>query len=222
MSETRMIDRQPTGASIGRGGTIEAPTRTISDLVDNSGFLRNWTMVLVDDTRHLHRLADEHHSDTLDAELRISAGEHAKRPLESLLADLSDLGFSWRDIARVVGISVPALRKWRLGGAATGENRHKVALMVSLCEIARSRYHIGDVAGWLETPLHSEAPVTGLDIMAKSRFDLILRLARDQGSDPEAVLDEFEPDWRDRYASAVEVFTGPDGVPGLRLADHST
>ena len=222
MNDTHVIDRQPTGASIGRGGGIETPTRTISDLVDDYGFLRNLMTDLVDDTRNLHRLVDERHSDGLDAELRVGAGERAKQPLDVLLAELSDLGFSWRDIARVAGISVPALRKWRLGGAATGENRHKVALMVSLCEIARSRYHIGDVAGWLETPLHSEAPVTGLDIVAKSRFDLILRLARDQGSDPEAVLDEFEPDWRDRYASAVEVFTGPDGIPGLRLADHST
>ena len=176
---------------------------------------------LVDDTRNLHRVADGCHSDGLDAELRVGAGERAKQPLDVLLAQLSDLGFSWRDIARLAGISVPALRKWRLGGAATGENRHKVALMVSLCEIARSRYHISDVAGWLETPLHSEAPITGLDLMSAGRFDLVLRLARDQGSDPEAVLDEFEPDWRDRHASAVEVFTGPDGILGLRLANRS-
>ena len=222
MNDTRVIDLRPTGASIGRGGTIEAPTRTISDLVDDSGLLRSRTMILVDDTRHLHRLVDEHHSDTLDAELRIMASDKAKRPLGTLLAELSDLGFSWRDIARVVGISIPALRKWRLGGAATGENRHRVALVVSLCEIARSRYHIPDAAGWLETPLHPNAPVAGLDIMAEGRFDLVLRLARDQGSDPETVLDEFEPDWRRRYASAVEVFTAPDGIPGLRLADLPT
>ena len=222
MSDPRVIDRQPTGASIGRGGGIETQTRTISDLVNDFGFLRTQTMILVDDTKHLHHLVDEHHVGTLDAELRILAGEQARQPLESLLTQLSDWGFSWRDIARVVGISVPALRKWRLGGTATGENRHKVALMVSFCEIARSRYHIGDVAGWLETPLHSEAPVTGLDVIVAGRFDLILRLARDQGADPETVLNEFEPNWRERYASAVEVFAAPDGVPGLRLADVTT
>ena len=220
MSDTHVLDQRPTGASIGRGGGIETPTRTISDLVDDYGFLRNLMTDLVDGTRHLHHLVDAHHSDGLDAELRVRASERAKQPLEAVLTELSDLGFSWRDIARVAAISVPALRKWRLGGAATGENRHKVALMLSLCDIARLRYHIPDVAGWLETPLHSDAPVTGLDLMAEGRFDLVLRLSRDQGSDPEAVLDEFEPDWRDRYASAVEVFTGPDGTPGLRLADH--
>lgn len=220
MSDAHVLDQQPTGASIGRVGSIETPTRTISDLVDDYGFLRNLMTDLVDGTRHLHHLVDARHSDGLDAELRVRAGERAKQSLEAVLTELSDLGFSWRDIARVAGISVPALRKWRMGGAATGEKRHRVALMLSLCEIARSRYHIADVAGWLETPLHPDAPVTGLDIVAGGRFDLVLRLARDQGSDPETVLDEFEPDWRDRYASAVEVFTGPDGMPGLRLADH--
>ena len=98
-----MIDRQPTGASIGRGGGIETPTRTISDLVDDYGFLRNLMTDLVDDTRNLHRLVDERHSDGLDAELRVGAGERAKQPLDVLLAELSDLGFSWRDIARVAG-----------------------------------------------------------------------------------------------------------------------
>lgn len=219
MSDPRVIDRQPTGASIGRGGGIETQTRTISDLVDDYGFLRNVMADLVDGTKHLHHLVDARHSDGLDAELRVGASERAKQPLEALLSELSDLGFSWRDIARVAGISVPALRKWRLGGAATGENRYKVALLLSLCETARSRYHIADVAGWLETPLHPNAPVTGLDIVAEGRFDLVLRLARDQGSDPEAVLDEFELDWRERYATPVEAFTGPDGMPGLRLTD---
>ena len=57
-------------------------------------------------------------------------------------------------------------------------------------------------------------------MMAGGRFDLVLRLVRDWGSDPQTVLDDFEPDWRDRYSSPVEVFTGPDGMPGLRLADR--
>ena len=59
-----------------------------------------------------------------------------------------------------------------------------------------------------------------MDLLAEGRFDLALRLARDQGSDPEAVLSEFEPDWKERHASTVEVFTGPDGMPGLRLSDR--
>lgn len=220
MSDTHVIDQQPTGASIGRGGTIQAPTRTISDLVDDWGDVRNQTMILAADTSHLHHVVDTRHSDTLDAELRTIAQERSKEALESLLDRLSDLGFSWRDIARIVGVSVPALRKWRLGGAATGENRQRIATLVAFCDVAGSRFHLPDIASWLETPLHAQTPLTGLDMMAGGRFDLALRLVRDWGSDPQTVLDEFEPDWRNRYSSPVEVFAGPDGMPGLRLADQ--
>ena len=219
MNATNLIDQPPTGASIGRGTTIASPTRTISQLVDDSGHLRDQAMVLAADTSHLHRLVDQHHSDTLDAELRTVANERNKEPLEDLLRQLSDLGFSWRDIARIVGVSVPALRKWRLGGTATGENRKKVSTLVAFCEIVHSRFRISQVADWLEAPVHPEAPHSGLDLMAGDRFDLVLQLARDWNSDPQTVLDEFEPGWRERYGSAVEVFTGPDGMPGLRLAD---
>ncbi len=218
MTAMDSLYRSPTGESIGRGGGIEAPTRTISDLVDSSGHLRNQTKVLVDDSQRLHQMVDEHHSDTLDAELRTVANQRAKEGLASLLEVLNDLGFSWRDIARVGGVSVPALRKWRLGGAASGANRRKVATVVALCDIARDRYLISDVAGWLETPVHPAAPVTGMDMVAGGRFDLVMRLARDQGADPADVLNEFESDWRERYSTAVEVFTAPDGLPGLRLA----
>ena len=47
----------------------------------------------------------------------------------------------------------------------------------ALCEIAEERYHIDDVAGWLETPVHPEAPLSGLDLMASERLDLVLHLA---------------------------------------------
>ena len=113
--------------------------------------------------------ADEHHSDKLDAELRTMAQERSKETLERLLDHLSDLGFSWRDIARVVGVSVPALRKWRLGGPSTGENRRQVSTLVALCDIARSRFHLPEIAAWLETPVHPAAPLTGLDMMAGGR-----------------------------------------------------
>ena len=177
-------------------------------------------MVLADDTRHQRRAEHDQVLEILETEVRIGSVRRAREPLGGLLDHLSDLGFSWRCIARVLGISVPALRKWRLGGRATGENRRRLATVVAFCDVARSRCHVSDVAGWLETPLHADAPVTGADLVAENRFDLILRLARDQGSDPEAVLDDFEPDWRDRYSSPVEVFAGPDGMPGLRLADR--
>ena len=107
-----------------------------------------------------------------------------------------------------------------MGSPGTGENRRRVAEMAALCHMAKDKYLIEDVAGWLETPLHSKAPITGLDLLAGDRSDLVLRLACERGENPAQVLDEFEPGWRDHYASAVEAFTAPDGLPGVRLVEQ--
>ena len=61
-----------------------------------------------------------------------------------------------------------------------------------------------------------------MDMIGRDRWDLVLRLASSHGEDPEAMLDEFEPGWRNRYESSVEVFTGPDGLPGVRLVESES
>lgn len=80
---------------------------------------------------------------------------------------------------------------------------------------------ISDVAGWLEMPLLSEVPVSGLDLLAKDRIDLLLRWAGHSDVSPEDILDEFEPNWRKNYeGSAFEVFTAPDGLPAIRFREN--
>lgn len=220
MGKADLIGQSPTGASIGRHWDIDPPTRTISDVVEEAGHLRNRTKLLADDTSQLHLSVDVLHSDALAVELQASANQRAREDLTGLLQELNRLGFSWRAIARIAQVSVPALRKWRMGSPATGENRRRVAQMVALCQMASDKYLIEDVAGWLETPLHADAPITGLDLLAGDRSDLVLRLACDRGEHPEQVLEEFEPGWRDRYTSAVEVFIAPDGLPGVHLVEQ--
>lgn len=222
MSTVHSIDDAPTGASVGHTPPRLERTRTIQDFVDDIGYLHSRSGLLVHDSRDLHESIGQLHSDGLDEELRLLTARLARQDLPTLLDRLSTLGFSWRDIAKTAGVSVPALRKWRQGESATGDNRRRVARIVALCEIAAKRYLIADVAGWLETPMHPDAPLTGLDLLASERFDLVLELAHDQSGDPERVLDEFEHDWRARYRSDVEVFTGPDGLPGLRLTSSDS
>ena len=221
MRTTNTFD-PPTGASAHPYQGIEAPTRTIKEAVEDIGYLRNRTGILVDDSLDLHRSAEQLHSEALDVHLRTLANQRVREELSALLEELSDLGFSWRDIARTSRVSVPALRKWRLGAPATGENRKRVATMAAFCDIAREEYLIREVASWLETPIHPDAPITPMDMVAEDRWDLVLRLASTHGEDPELVLEEFEPDWRHRYESPVEVFTGPDGLPGVRLVERES
>ena len=159
---------------------------------------------------------------TLDAHLRSLANQRVREELSVLLEELSDLGFSWRDIARTSQVSMSALRKWRLGAPATGENRKRVATMAAFCDIAREECLIREGASWLETRIHLDAPITPMDLIANDRWDLVLRLASNHGQDPDVVLDEFEPGWRENYESSVEVFAGPDDLPGLRLVDQES
>lgn len=218
MTTTNAFDT-PTGASVRLYQGVEAPTRTIREAVEGVGYLRNQTGLLVDDSLDLHRSVEQLNSEALDVHLRTLANRRVREELSALLEELSDLGFSWRDIARTSRVSVPALRKWRQGAPATGENRKRVATMAAFCGIARDEYLISEVASWLETPIHPDAPITPMDMIANDRWDLVLRLASTHGQDPELVLDEFEPDWRKRFESSVEVFAGPDGLPGVRLVE---
>ena len=215
---TRVGRDRPTGASIIDYG-IDAPTRPVKDteLVESAGHLRNQTKIIVSDSTYLHQSAQGLHNQALIILHNNMTNELAKKPMTSLLNRLSDLGFSWQDIARLSGVSVPALRKWRHGNPATGVNRHRVAMFLAFCKIADEYYFIEDVAGWLETPLHPSAPITGLDLIAEGRFDLALELASTRMQDPELVLDQFEPGWKEKYESQVELFIAPDGLPGLRL-----
>lgn len=215
MSPKNDINR-PTGASI-LDYESKAPTRTIAEWVEDIGHLRNQTNIIVNDSSDLHHSTQGLHNLALGQLLYTKATELAKKSLINLLEELNSLGFSWQGIARISGVSVPALRKWRHGHSATSANRQRVAMVAAFCRIAEENYLIEDVAGWLETPLHPSAPITGLDLVAEERYDLALELAGTRMQNPELVLDRFEPGWKERYRSQVEVFAAPDGLPGLRL-----
>jgi DNA-binding transcriptional regulator YiaG len=115
MSESLYILGSDATAAPVADGMLQAPTapdQTTTTLLKNTANLRYKTHHLGKDASALHREA------TLLV-LHGSASEHAKRGLESLLETLSNVyGLSWSAIARLVGVSVPALRKWRTGAAA--------------------------------------------------------------------------------------------------------
>ena len=214
---------ESTGASIGLGVTTDQPTRTILELVadvEEAGFYHNFAQILVEDSSEMREATGQLHGHRVDELLRTLTTHRTRHAYSETLEELSALGFSWKAVARLAGVSVPAVRKWRQGESApSGDNRRRIARLASFCELVEEQYAIRDVAGWLETPLHSDAPVTGLDLLEEERFDLALRLASDGGTDPELILDEVRPDWRERYSSQVEVFMASDGMLALRLGE---
>jgi transcriptional regulator with XRE-family HTH domain len=184
-------------------------------LADRAGFLRNRARILGADVAGVqHEVADFHRS-TIGPAIRAKAVEVAKRPLADLLQELADLGFSWRAIAELCEVSVPALRKWRIGTSEPARtNRQRLAELVAVSELLTADHLIDDVAAWLEMPLDANSVVTAFDLLRQHRDDCVVELAGAHRA-PADVLDEVDPEWRSRRIQ-FEVVEGPDGEHLIR------
>lgn len=166
--------------------------------------------------RAVHNDVDDLHKRTHENEWRTAAAERGKATVTSMLTELADLGFAWRDISRMVGVSVPAVQKWRKGEKASGDSRIRIASLLAACDLITSHYMVDEIASWFEMPLSSAAPVTPIVLYAADRADLVFEFASAH-VDPEALLSEFDPDWRERYRSDFEVFEAGDGNRSIRM-----
>ncbi len=207
-SATPSID-EPTSATSVNPPHIDELTRLSPDvLADTAGFLRQGVGVLTQDVAQVH-------GDLLQIQLESRTEEAAKRSSVDLLAELADLGFSWTAIARIVGVSIPSIRKWRQGETATGENRRKLARLVALVGVLESDHLISDVASWLDIPL-AGSNFTGIDVLANGRLSDVVEYAAEHIESTE-LLDRSLPTWRDEPQSQFEVFQAGDGEPAIRL-----
>ena len=116
----------------------------------------------------------------------------------------------------MVGVSVPAMQKWRRGEKASGDSRQKGASLLAACDLIRDHYMVEDIAAWVEMPLVKRVPITPIDLYADDRADLVFAFASGQ-EDPEALMSQFDPDWRDRYQSDFETYVASDGNHSVRL-----
>jgi hypothetical protein len=188
---------------------LARPTRTSQDeLAAEVGHLRSKARLLSEDVAHTHQQA-------LEVQLEARTDEAAKRSVGDLLQELADLGFSWREIARMIGVSIPALRKWRHGEGATGPNRRAIARLLAFVDVLQSDHLVQDVPSWLEMPL-STSTVTGLDIYALGRGDLLLMCAANHITS-DTLLDAADPNWRQVVDDRFDVYTAGDGEHGIRL-----
>lgn len=180
---------------------------TAADVTSGLGFLKDSVRILSKDLNatHRHALIDEWGRRTL---------QRSKKNVQHLLEELADDGFSWNDIARIAGVTVPAVRKWRRTGSATPDNRKKLAALLAACDILRERFVVEDVASWFEIPCGG-TPVTPMDLYCHDRADLVFELAG-ATSNPNDVLDEYDPQWREHYGSPFEVVTGEDGIRSVQ------
>jgi transcriptional regulator with XRE-family HTH domain len=184
--------------------TIEERAR---DLTERTGSLRTRTAIATED------VADTHHR-AFQVQLETRTADLAKRDPAELLGELAELGFAWRDIARMVGVTVPALRRWRNGDKPSGENRRAVAELLAFTRIIAEN-QIFEPASWMEVPIARGAPTTPIDLYVRKQLYIVFDLAT-SNIQPEAALDLAEHGWRERYASDWEVGVAEDNEPYIR------
>jgi transcriptional regulator with XRE-family HTH domain len=184
--------------------TIEERAR---DLTESAGSLRTRAAIASED------VADIHHR-TFQVQLEARTANLVKRDPAELLDELAELGFAWRDIARMVGVTVPALRRWRNGEKPSGENRRAIAELLAFTQIIAEN-QVFEPASWMEVPITRGTPTTAIDLYARKHLELVFDLAT-SNMQPEVALDLAEPGWRERYASNWEVGIAEDNEPYLR------
>lgn len=188
---------------------VAAPDRTRTTLHESVGFLRSQVREIDSTATGLHKRTWDSHIDELARSL-------AKNSAGDLLGRLSDWGFSWRDVARMMQVSVPAVQKWRRGERATGENRLRMARVVALIEAVESEALVAEPGSWFEMPLTKGVAVTPIDLVAADKWMPLIEFVL-QHRDATSVLDDFEPQWREKYVDATfETFVDDDGYRSIR------
>jgi hypothetical protein len=113
-------------------------SRSLAELRDRARFVRNDVVQAHEEA--LRRL--------LDAE----ANEKLKMGLSSILLELAEeWGLGWSDIAKIVNVSVPAIRKWRNGGDISPSRLYGLARLAAFLKVLQDQ-NVVDPAAWLMTP----------------------------------------------------------------------
>jgi hypothetical protein len=156
--------------------------------------------------QHQIRLANEIHETAKDA-LRSSLGatlatvvrEGLRKETSVLLDEIATkFGLAWVDLARMTGVSVPAIRKWRLSGGATPDNHERVAQVWAFLSALDD---LVPEPGFTVTARHLWEPSTSA---------ILLDLAAETVSTT-VVLDELHHNWREQYATKDELVFLADG-----------
>lgn len=200
--------------------TALVPLRIVKETrLSNADILANATGALRSDVGVLSENVAQVHEDSLRLQLESRADVAARRSPVSLLDELAAWGFSWTAIARVVGVSIPAVRKWRQGNPLSGENRRNLASLVAFVGVLEEDYLIGDGASWLDMPL-GESTFTGIDLLATGKAHGLMEYAAGHIGSTD-LLDSALPAWRDMVDDRFEVYEAQDGERAIRVRTES-
>lgn len=162
------------------------------------------------------------HSSVQMDEVQKGASELSLEDVPDLLSTISyDLGFSWALVAKMLGVTTAAIRKWRKGNVATPANRLALAEIVSFSRFVKKiNPRIDDVSLWMSTPISSETTLTAADLFAMGAKSSVLDFASGRLTATQ-VLDDSVSGWRENYVPDrdFKVVEAPDGMRSIVPAD---
>lgn len=168
--------------------------------------------------------AQELHTEALQHALTALTMELEREVVGTLLDELSDRFGSWSTLARCIGVTSTALRKWRRGDEPSAENKQRVAYALAFArKLEEVDVRLRDAGYWLEAPMSAETTLTRADVYRTGAAVDLLRMARScvrVGPDnlrPEQVLEAHVPGWRRTHArdERFKVRWDDEGMPSI-------
>ncbi len=167
--------------------------------------------------------AESHHVATKDThqskylnEWQRRVKTHSERPHEELLSSLWDSGLSWRDIARLLKVSIASVQKWRSGDKMAPKNFARLRDFVAAYDTVAAHKPAVDIATWIDVPILSDVPITPRNLWTDGDPSTFFEYALGN-LQPEAALDSFEPGWRQHYRhDGFDTFVGEDDQLSIR------
>jgi len=206
MSTPTTIVRHDLAPTTRTAQTVEA-----AELVAGTAELRDDVDATNSRVTELHHGAEELHLAQMTRQLEASS------PADLLDALADELSFPWALLARVVGVSPTAVRKWRRGENVTPAYHQRLAAFLAFARTLQHRDpRIGDVPRWLEMPVDARTDVSRLDLYLAGERTGLLDLAAGRRTE-EDLLDEVAEGWRERAATVprFEVVVHEDGTSSL-------
>jgi len=202
------IQTSDTSTQLERDTTTE--TSTASTLETIRRLQRSYDE-LTGPVRVLHEDVAAGRRDVREWDLDERTAAKARLDALALLEELStDRGFSWSDIARLSGVSVSAVRKWRSGEAPSPERRRDLARLAAFVDLLDEIAPVSDPASWMLMRLSDSHTATAADLYLDGRSHDLLEHAQGHFGVGE-LLERWNPDWRDETRSEWEIVTAADG-----------
>lgn len=181
-----------------------ADTDTIRQLTRGYENLSGPVRILAEDVELGRRRVREW---DLDERMAVKARSGAPELLDELS---TERGFSWSDIARLCGVSVSAVRKWRAAESPSPERRRDLARLAAFIDLLDEIAPVADPAAWLLMRLIDRHIVTAADIYLAGNSNDLLEHAQGHIGVNE-LLDRWSPNWRTETQSDWQFVTASDG-----------